>query len=238
MKRIQSSMKIFATLWLMLATVSAFAQNARVSGVVSDENGEPLMGAAVIVKGTTTGTTTGLDGDFTLEYPQGATLTVSFIGYLERDVAPGNRSHIEVSLEPDTKLLDEVVVIGYGTVKRKDLTGSVASVRGEDIEAKKTTTLSTALQGALSGVMVTRGCFGRFHPCPRYHHHRHFRSSLYSGRRAGEQHGLRESFRRAEHLRAEGCCGRLHLWIQGCCGRHPHHHQARRQVRPQPHLHG
>ena len=156
MKRIQSSMKIFATLWLMLATVSAFAQNAKVSGVVSDENGEPLMGAAVIVKGTTTGTTTGLDGDFTLEYPQGATLTVSFIGYLEKDVVPGNRSHIEVSLEPDTKLLDEVVVIGYGTVKRKDLTGSVASVRGEDIEAKKTTTLSTALQGALSGVMVTR----------------------------------------------------------------------------------
>ena len=149
-------MKIFATLWVMLATVSAFAQNAKVSGVVSDENGEPLMGAAVLVKGTTTGTTTGLDGDFTLEYPQGATLTVSFIGYLEKDVVPGNRSHIEVSLEPDTKLLDEVVVIGYGTVKRKDLTGSVASVRGEDIEAKKTTTLSTALQGALSGVMVTR----------------------------------------------------------------------------------
>ncbi|MBP5637428.1 MAG: carboxypeptidase-like regulatory domain-containing protein, partial [Bacteroidales bacterium] len=141
----------------VLVCMPAFAQQtSKVSGVVTDENGEPLMGAAVMVKGTTTGTTTGLDGDFSLEVPHGATLTVSFIGFIDEDVVPGTRSHIEVSLNPDTKLLDEVVVIGYGTVKRKDLTGSVASVRGEDIEAKKTTTLTTALQGALSGVMVTR----------------------------------------------------------------------------------
>ena len=150
--------RMAASLVVAVAVCStAFAQQtSKVTGVVTDENGEPLMGAAVLLKGTTTGTTTGLDGDFSLSVPQGAVLTVSFIGYLDEEVTPGTRSHIEVSLAPDTKLLDEVVVIGYGTVKRKDLTGSVASVRGEDIEAKKTTTLSTALQGALSGVMVTR----------------------------------------------------------------------------------
>ena len=156
MKKIHSTLSILATVCLMLASLAVTAQNARLTGVVFDENGEPLIGAAVLVKGTTTGTTTGVDGSFTLDYPQGATLTVSYIGYVDQDVVPGNRARVEITLEPDSKLLDEVVVIGYGTVKRKDLTGSVASVRGEDLEAKKTTTLSTALQGAMSGVMVTR----------------------------------------------------------------------------------
>lgn len=156
MKKLHSTLSILATVCLMLASLAASAQNARLTGVVFDENGEPLIGAAVLVKGTTTGTTTGFDGSFTLDYPQGATLTVSYIGYVDQDVVPGNRARVEITLEPDSKLLDEVVVIGYGTVKRKDLTGSVASVRGEDLEAKKTTTLSTALQGAMSGVMVTR----------------------------------------------------------------------------------
>ncbi len=132
------------------------AQTGKVTGTVLDENGEPLMGAGVVIKGTSNGTLTGVNGDFSLDVPQGATLTVSFIGYLDGEIVPGTRTHVEIRLEPDTKLLDEVVVIGYGTVKRKDLTGSVASARGEDIEARKTTTLSTALQGSMSGVMVTR----------------------------------------------------------------------------------
>ena len=132
------------------------AQTGKVTGTVLDENGEPLMGAGVVIKGTSNGTLTGVDGDFSLDVPQGATLTVSFIGYLDGEIVPGTRTHVEIRLEPDTKLLDEVVVIGYGTVKRKDLTGSVASARGEDIEARQTTTLSTALQGSMSGVMVTR----------------------------------------------------------------------------------
>ena len=140
----------------LLAGAVLSAQSGKVTGTVLDENGEPLMGAGVVIKGTSNGTLTGANGEFSLDVPQGATLTASFIGYLDGDIVPGNRSHVEIRLEPDTKLLDEVVVIGYGTVKRKDLTGSVASARGEDIEARKTTTLSTALQGSMSGVMVTR----------------------------------------------------------------------------------
>lgn len=140
---------------MLLTTSVALAQN-KLSGTVVDENGDPLPGAAVLVKGTSNGTVTDADGSFILSVPAGATLTVSFIGYIDQDVTPGNRNNISIALEPDNKLLDEVVVIGYGTVKRKDLTGSVAAVRGEDLEIKRTTALSSALQGALSGVMVTR----------------------------------------------------------------------------------
>ena len=136
----------------------SYAQNGRfnIKGVVVDEQGEPLIGASVFVKGTTEGVVTDVDGAFALSVQEGATLTASYIGYLSKDVEVGNRDNLTITLEPDSKTLEEVVVIGYGTVKKKDLTGSVASVRGDDLAAKKTTTLSTALQGTLSGVLVQR----------------------------------------------------------------------------------
>ena len=156
MKTARIYLKSLVLAAMMLSGISvAMAQN-KLSGTVVDENGDPLPGAAVLIKGTSDGTVTDADGAFSLSVPNGATLTVSFIGYTDQDVVPGNRTSIDIALEPDDKLLEEVVVIGYGTVKRKDLTGSVAAVRGEDLEVKRTTALSSALQGALSGVMVTR----------------------------------------------------------------------------------
>ena len=128
-----------------------------VSGTVTDEQGEPLIGASVLIKGTTVGSITDLDGKFSIKIPvSGADLEISYIGYITKEVTVTTQDNLTIALEPDNKLLDEVVVIGYGTVKRKDLTGSVASVRGDDIAARKTTTLSTALQGSLSGVLVQR----------------------------------------------------------------------------------
>ena len=159
MHTIQNYLKslALAAATLVAAVSVAFAQDtARLSGTVVDENGEPLVGAAVMIKDSSTGTVTDLDGAFTLAVPRGATLVVSFIGFQDQEVVPGNRDNIVITLLTDDKLLDEVVVIGYGTVKRKDLTGSVAAVRGEDLEVKRTTNLSTALQGTMSGVMVTR----------------------------------------------------------------------------------
>jgi tonB-linked outer membrane protein, susC/ragA family len=139
------------------AAVAAMEQSAiKVSGTVTDENGEPLIGASVFVKGTTDGVITDMDGKFTLNMPADAILTVSYIGYLQQEVVVGNRNSITVTLQPDTTALEEVVVIGYGTVKKKDLTGSVASVRGEVLEARKTTALSNALQGSMPGLMVRR----------------------------------------------------------------------------------
>ena len=151
------SVFLCAVLMVGLSGLS-YAQNGRfnIKGVVVDEQGEPLIGASVFVKGTTEGVVTDMDGAFALSVQGGATLTASYIGYLSKDIEVGNRDNLTIALEPDSKTLEEVVVIGYGTVKKKDLTGSVASVRGDDLAAKKTTTLSTALQGTLSGVLVQR----------------------------------------------------------------------------------
>jgi len=154
-----SRLSVFLCAVLMAGFSSlSYAQNGRfnIKGVVVDEQGEPLIGASVFVKGTTEGVVTDVDGAFALSVQGRATLTASYIGYLSKDVEVGNRDNLTITLEPDSKTLEEVVVIGYGTVKKKDLTGSVASVRGDDLAAKKTTTLSTALQGTLSGVLVQR----------------------------------------------------------------------------------
>lgn len=142
----------------MGAGALSYAQNGKfnLKGVIKDELGEPLIGASVFVKGTSEGTITDVDGTFSIDVSQGNILTASYIGYLTQEVEVGLKNNITIVLEPDSKALEEVVVIGYGTVKKKDLTGSVASVRGDDLASKKTTTLSTALQGALSGVLVQR----------------------------------------------------------------------------------
>lgn len=128
----------------------------RISGAVTDEQGGPLAGASVFVKGTTDGAITDIDGKFDVNVPGGSVLVVSYIGYVSCEAVAEPGKFLGITLEPDRKLLDEVVVIGYGTVKKKDLTGAVSSVRGEDIAAKKTTMLSNALQGSVSGVLVQR----------------------------------------------------------------------------------
>ena len=131
-------------------------KETKVTGKVNDNNGEPLIGATVAIKGGSAGTITDMDGNFSLAAPANATLLVSYIGYTPQEVSVKNQKAISVVLLEDSKTLDEVVVIGYGAVKKKDLTGAVASIKGDDLAAKKTTTLSTALQGSVSGLMVRR----------------------------------------------------------------------------------
>jgi len=128
-----------------------------ITGTVKDPNGDPIIGANIVQKGTTNGTITDADGNFTITLPTGsATLGVSYIGYKGTEIVVGNKNSIAVTLKEDTEMLDEVVVVGYGTMKKKDLTGAVAAVKGDDLAARRTTQLSSALQGATSGVMVTR----------------------------------------------------------------------------------
>lgn len=125
-----------------------------VNGTVVDVNGEPIIGASVREKGTTNGTVTDIDGNFSLNVAEGVEVEISFVGYQSVVIpATGNMS---VTLREDSELLDEVVVVGYGTMKKKDLTGAVTAVKGDDIAARRTSQLTTALQGAASGVMVTR----------------------------------------------------------------------------------
>jgi TonB-linked SusC/RagA family outer membrane protein len=142
-------------LGLLMSTV-LWAQQKTISGTVTDASG-PLPGANVIVKGTTTGIVTTPDGKFVLEVPQNSTaLVVSFIGYVTQEVDIAGKTTVDVILQAEAIGLEEVVAIGYGTVKKSDLTGAVGTVKGEAISDRQTTMLSQALQGQTSGVMVTR----------------------------------------------------------------------------------
>lgn len=123
-----------------------------VRGTVTDNDGEPIPGATVSVAGTTIGTATDLDGNYNLTVPDGSTLIFSFIGYVTQTVAVGDRSVIDVVLEEDISSLDEVVVIGYGTAKKSDLTGSVARISMEDKATHANVNLFQALVGASPGV--------------------------------------------------------------------------------------
>ena len=137
-------------------TALANQQKKIITGTVVDPNGEAVIGANVVVKGTTNGTITDMDGKFSLEVPEGAMLLVSYIGYGDYETKVGNQSNLSITLKEDSQALDELVVVGYGTMKKKDLTGAVGAVKGDDLASRRTTQLSTALQGATSGVLVTR----------------------------------------------------------------------------------
>jgi TonB-linked SusC/RagA family outer membrane protein len=130
----------------------AFAQNGAINGKVVDASGEPIIGAAVVVPGTSNGVTTDLDGNFSIRVASGTTLEVSCIGYVTRRVAAA--ANMVVSLEDDAEMLEETVVIGYGVQRKSDLTGSVASVRSEDLQNRSTTDAAAALQGKAAGVQI------------------------------------------------------------------------------------
>ncbi len=132
------------------------ATTQRVTGVVLDENGEPMIGVSVLEEGTKVGVATDFDGQFTLNVRPGATLHFSYIGYKPQSVKVDGRSSIEVTMELDSNVLDEVVAIGYGTIKKRDLTGAVASVKNEDITLSPTSNAMDALQGKVAGLDITR----------------------------------------------------------------------------------
>ena len=141
----------------LLGTVTALSLSAQtvVKGVVTDENGEPLIGAGVLVQGTSVGTITGLDGDYQLTVPANAeNLVFSFIGLADQVVALDGQTEINVVLHSDQTFLDEVVVVGYATVKRRDLLGSVSSVGSDKLAEQPVTTVSQALSGKMAGVSV------------------------------------------------------------------------------------
>lgn len=138
------------------ATVQATPAAAKVTGEVLDATGEPLIGASVMVKGTTDGVATDLDGRFTLNVPMGATLVVSYVGYKTQEVNV-NSDNLVITLADDTAMLDEVVVVGYGTQKKATLTGAVATVGSEQLSNKGTLSSPVqALQGQVPGVIITR----------------------------------------------------------------------------------
>lgn len=140
---------------LLTIGVQVFAQSA-VSGKVTDKTGEPLVGAGVLVKGTTSGTTTDLDGKFSLQgLKQNAVLVFSSIGYETQEVTVGNQTVINVTLNEEAEFLNDVVVVAYGTAKKRDLTGAMSSIKGDNIKAQSVSSVSRALEGAAPGIQLS-----------------------------------------------------------------------------------
>ena len=143
------------TLLALIISISLHAQNATVKGVIVDETDTPLIGATVQVKGTATGSITDFDGNYTIKANKGAVITFSYIGYKTQEIKFTGQSPLNVKMIPDNQTLDEVVVVGYGTMKRSDLTGSVASIAAKDVEGFKTSSVAGALGGQIAGVQIT-----------------------------------------------------------------------------------
>ena len=147
--------RIFVLLaFVVMCCSSAFAQ-IQVKGNISDKNSEPMIGVAIQEKGNNTnGTITDLDGNFSLSVNSNATLVVSYIGYKTQEIALNGRTNLAIVMEEDAQVLDEVVVVGYGVQRKSDLTGSVASVKSDDLKNRSTTDAAAALQGKAAGIQV------------------------------------------------------------------------------------
>ena len=149
-----SRLRMMVCLIGMLLPMCMFAQQITVQGVVKDQTGETVIGASVMEKGTTNGTITGIDRDFSLNMSPNGTLVVSFVGYKTQEVQVKGQKQLQVVLSEDAEMLDEVVVIGYGTMKKSDLTGAVSSIGNKDIKDSPVSNLGQAIQGKISGVQI------------------------------------------------------------------------------------
>lgn len=126
-----------------------------VTGIVKDSKGESIIGANIKIKGQTSGTITDFDGRFTLEVSENSILQVSYIGYITQEIKVGTQKNLTITLKEDTETLDEVVVVGYGSQRKINLTGSVASVSNKELQNRPITAVSTAIQGLMPGVTIT-----------------------------------------------------------------------------------
>ena len=129
-------------------------QSRTVTGKIVDTKGEPIIGANVVVKGTTNGTITDFDGNFSIEAPSNAVLQVSYIGYVPQDVSVGNRSTLQIVIKEDTQNLDEVVVVGYGSQKKVNLTGAVEQVTSDVFEGRPTANATQMLEGVVPNLNI------------------------------------------------------------------------------------
>lgn len=160
--------KLLFTLWglvtavMFLFSTSAVGQAISIKGKVADKAGEPIIGASVLVQGTSNGAVTDLDGVFTLtNVPTNAMLKVSYIGYKPESLAVNGRKSLIITLQEDTEVLDEVVIVGYGVQKKVNLTGSVSAVNGEELSHRPVVDATQSLQGLVPGLLVSNGDSGR-----------------------------------------------------------------------------
>ena len=156
LRRLEKFQRLFFVALLSVLAVGAFAQSKTVSGTVLDKTGESVIGASVVVKGTTNGTITDFDGKFTLQnVPDNGTIQVSFVGYKTVDIQVKGQSTVKIILEEDTETLDEVVVVGYGVQKKSDVTGAMARVGEKELKSMHVKNALEGMQGKTAGVDIT-----------------------------------------------------------------------------------
>lgn len=143
-----------AALSLLVGWTLAAQQRVTITGTVIDDQGEPMIAAGVVQKGTTNGTITDLDGKYTLTVPQGATIEFSSVGYVTQEVVAAQSGTIDITMATDTQMIEETVVVGYGVQRKSDVTGSISQVKSEDIQNRTITSPESALQGKTAGVQV------------------------------------------------------------------------------------
>lgn len=150
---------LMLTIFGLLASSSLFAQteNITVKGVVKDVTGEPVIGASILIKGASMGTVTDLDGLFELKAPSSATLVISYVGFTTQEISLNGKNALNITLKEDDKLLNELVVIGYGSVKKEDLTGSVIAIKVDELNRGAVTSPQQLIQGKIAGVFVRPG---------------------------------------------------------------------------------
>jgi len=155
---------VFICLILLTGIAGIFAQSGRVSGTVTDNNGEPIPGVTVVVKGTTNGTITDGEGNFSINTQVGATLVLSYIGMQTLEVEVTSLADMEIGMVEDLEELEEVVVVGYGTMKKESLTAAISNIQSDEINTTKHSSLALALQGKVSGLQIRQntGQPGRF----------------------------------------------------------------------------
>lgn len=153
----RQTLKLLMTTFMLLLIQIGFAQQRQISGTVQEEDGLPLPGASVVIKGTTSGTSTDMDGKFQLSAKTGDVITISFLGYKSQNLTVDAKSNYTISLKNDDNNLDEIVVVTYGTQKRETVLGSNAVIKAEAIEQRPLTNLTNAIEGSTSGVLVSTG---------------------------------------------------------------------------------
>ena len=147
-------MRFVLSLLAILMPLGLLAQNINVHGVVKDQTGETVIGATVIEKGTNNGTVTDFDGNFSLSVPANATLSISFIGFATQEIPVAGKTDFSIVLQDDNQILSEVVVVGYGTMRKSDLTGAVGSLGTKDMENTPVANIGQAIQGKIAGLQV------------------------------------------------------------------------------------
>ncbi|MGM9843228.1 MAG: SusC/RagA family TonB-linked outer membrane protein, partial [Muribaculaceae bacterium] len=155
--KIPVSWRLFALVAFLMSFMGVNAQQITVSGTVTDTTGEPIIGASVIVVGTTTGVSTDIDGHYSVSADKAGQIKVTYIGYLPQTINVEGRTTIDVVLKENAELLDEVVVVGYGTMKKSDLTGAVSSLGSRDIKEVPVNNVGQAIQGKIAGVNIVGG---------------------------------------------------------------------------------